>query len=378
MTRIILPVLVVVGALLRFYRLDTGLWYDEIATLIASVRPPLLDIITHFPGNNGHALYSVLAHTSVELLGEMPWTVRLPAALFGVAAIPALYLLGTAVTSKLEALLAASILTVSYHAIWFSQNARGYSLLLFCVIVSTYLLLRWFDEERRSLAIWYALVTAFGAYTHLTMVFVCVSQFMVCAFVLFKRAQSGRRVDWIAGLTPFAAAVVFTVLLYAPMLLDVTAFFTKEADFGAEVASPMWALLQAVQGLQVGFGALWGLAIGGVIFGAGVWSYFKQNPTALCLFALPVPVTLSLAVAMGRPIFPRFVFFAAGFALLITVRGAAAVAEWAGKAARVEDPRKLAAIGASVVAAGAIAFSLRSLPYGYRYPKQDFTSAVAF
>jgi 4-amino-4-deoxy-L-arabinose transferase-like glycosyltransferase len=320
----------------------------------------------------------VLAHLSVELLGESPWTVRLPAALFGVAAIPALFRLGTAVTSGLEALLAAAILTVSYHAVWFSQNARGYSLLLFSVIVSTHLLLRWLAERRRSLAMWYALVTALGAYTHLTMVFVCVSQFVVCVFELVRRGRAGQRGDWMAAATPFAAAGLFTVLLYAPMLIEVHAFFTKEADFGAQVASPMWALLQAVQGLQVGFGALWGLAVGGVIFGAGVWSYHQQNPVALWLFLLPVPLTLGLGIAMGRPIFPRFVFFAVGFAILITVRGAAAVTEWMSKTTRIGDPRRMATAGALVLAAGAIAFSIRSLPYGYRFPKQDFASAVEF
>ena len=374
----VLGALVAIGAALRAYQLNTGLWYDEIVTVLVTVRPPLLETVTRFPGNNGHSLYSVLAHLSVQLLGEAPWTVRLPAMLFGVAAIPALYVLGRGVTSAFEAILAAAILTVSYHAIWFSQNARGYSLLLFCVIVSTHLLLRWLAEGRRSTALWYALVTALGAYTHLTMVFVCASQFVVCALELLRRSRAGQRVEWMTGATPFAAAGLFTVVLYAPMLIDVTGFFTKEADFGVEVASPMWALLQAIQGLQVGFGAVWGIAIGGVIFGAGVWSYFKHNPVALWLFLLPAPVTVGLAVLMGRPVFPRFVFFAVGFALLITVRGASAVAEWIGKAIRVEDPRRWGTIGASIVAAGAIAFSIRSLPYGYRFPKQDFASAVEF
>jgi mannosyltransferase len=375
----ILGVLVVLGAILRFYRLNTGLWFDEIVTLIASVRLSFLELLTQFPGNNDHPLYSLLGHVSVASLGEQPWTLRLPAALFGVAAIPALYLLGRAVTTTLEALLAASILTVSYHHIWFSQNARGYTLLLFCVVVSTHLLLRWLAEGRTSLAVAYAIVTALGAYTHLTMVFVCVSHCLVCAFELVWRERSAQtRTAWRQAAVAFGGAGLLTVLLYAPKLRDVQGFFTREVDVGGRVATPMWALWEAVQGLQIGFGALWAIVVGGVIFGAGLWSYFRQNAPALFLFLLPVPLVLGPAIALGRPVFPRFVFFALGFGLLITVRGASTVGRWIGEASRARDPQGAAIVGAALVTAGAVLVSVRSLPYGYRYPKQDFAAAAAF
>jgi mannosyltransferase len=371
--------LVVLGAALRLYRLNTGLWFDEIVTVIVSVRQPFLEILTQFPGNNDHPLYSLLAHLSVSLFGESPWTVRLPAVLFGVAAIPALYLLGTAMTSVLEALLAASILTVSYHHIWFSQNARGYTLLLFCVVVSTHLLLRSLAEGRTSLAVAYAIVGALGAYTHLTMVVVCVSHCLVWAVVLVRREPSAEtRAAWRQGAIAFGGAGLLTLLMYAPKLGDVQTFFTREVDFGAEVATPMWALWEAVSGLQLGFGALWAIAVGGVIFGAGMWSYFEQNAPALALFLLPIPLTLGLAIATGRPVFPRFVFFALGFGLLITVRGASTVGRWIGEASRARNPQAAAMMGAALVTAGAILVSVQSLPYGYRYPKQDFAGAAAF
>ena len=376
----ILGALVLLGAALRFYRLNTGLWFDEIVTLIVTVRPSFLEILTQFPNNNEHPLYSLLAHLSVAWFGEEPWTVRLPSVLFGVAAIPALYLLGTAVTSVFEALLAASILTVSYHHIWFSQNARGYTLLLFSVVVSTHLLLRWLAEGRTSQAVAYAIVGALGAYTHLTMVFVCMAHCVVCAFDLSRRDRSMRvSRQWLqGGIVAFGGAGLLTVLLYAPKLRDVQRFFTREVDFGGEVATPMWALWEAIQGLQIGFGAIWGLVAGGVIFGAGMWSYYKQNATALFLFLLPIPVTLGLAIALGRPVFPRFVFFALGFALLITVRGASTVGRWIAEASRARDPQAAAIVGAALVTAGAVLVSVRSLPYGYRYPKQDFAGAAAF
>ncbi len=157
--------LTVLGAVLRAIRLDAGLWYDEIVTLVIAVRLPVDRLLTEFPHNNHHPLYSLLAHLSVTFLGEHAWSLRLPAYAFGVATIPMLYRLGTTVTTRREALLAAALLCVSYHHVWFSQNARGYSLLAFFVLLSTDLLVRGLRGRETGRMPWYlgyALAAALG------------------------------------------------------------------------------------------------------------------------------------------------------------------------------------------------------------------------
>jgi mannosyltransferase len=179
---VVLPLvlaLTTLGAGLRLYNLDSGLWYDEIKTLIDAVRPPLGQILTSLAGDNDHPLYSVLAHLSIAAFGESAWSLRLPAAIAGIATIPALYLLGTRVAGHFEALAAAALLTLSYHHIWFSQNARGYTLLLLCAVVATHLLLIALRHGRRRTYVWYGIVAALGTYTHLTMVFVIASHAVV-------------------------------------------------------------------------------------------------------------------------------------------------------------------------------------------------------
>ena len=66
----VLTAILLIGVALRIYGLNSGLWYDEIVTLVESVRPPLREIVTHFPSNNDHPLYSVLAHLSIGIFGE--------------------------------------------------------------------------------------------------------------------------------------------------------------------------------------------------------------------------------------------------------------------------------------------------------------------
>ena len=76
---------------------------------------------------------------------------------------------------------------------------------------------------------------------------------------------------------------------------------------------------------------------------------------------------------------PRFLFFSAGFALLFLVRGAAVTGAFAGQLlGRAGRAPCAGAASMVLLTLAAVALSVRSLPYGYRYPKQDYADAVAF
>lgn len=374
---ILLTLLTGLAAVLRFYRLDTGLWFDEILTLTDSVRQPLSSIVTHFPGDNAHPLYSVLAHMSVGALGDTPTALRLPAALFGIAAIPLLYVFALRVTDRVEAGAAAAILTVSYHHIWFSQNARAYTLLVFCVLASTYALLRWCDDGRRLHLVTFAATTAVGAYAHVSMVVVCIGQALAVAVSLRRERQNSRLdAEWKTLASAFAGAAALTVLLYAPMLASVSRLVEADPSFSIKAATPAGAIVAAVQGLQVGFGGLWAIALGGIIFSVGIVSYFRERRLVALLFVIPLALTVLSAIVLGRPIRPRFVFFAIGFGLLTAVRGGSRLGDLLG--GHLLPRQQARHVMVALVLIGAIGLSIRSLPYGYRFPKQDYEAAVTF
>ena len=116
---VILIALTLGGLALRVIGLDSQLWYDEIYELVVSSRLPLREILTTYLGDIQHPLNSVLVHLSIVALGETPWTVRLPAVIFGIASIPLLFLVGRAVATTREGLLSAAFLAFSYHHVWF-------------------------------------------------------------------------------------------------------------------------------------------------------------------------------------------------------------------------------------------------------------------
>lgn len=374
-----IALLTVVAAGLRLFNLDSGLWYDEIKTLIDSVRSPLVEIVTHFPSNNDHLFYSVVAHISIESFGEHAWSVRLPAAILGIASVPMLYLLALRVTSRVEALASASVLAISYHHVWFSQNARGYTGLLFCALLSSYLLIVGLQSGKWRAYAGFAVVAALGIYTHLTMAFVIASQFVFVAWHLLR--TNGWRIDFDAWKLPalgFVLSGLVTLLLYAPILFEVTSFFKDKAGSNT-VATPVWAIWAALREVEIGFVGGWSLAAGGLIFLVGCGSYFRRQPELIALFLLAIPLILAATILLERPIFPRFFFYLAGFFILIVVRGAVSTGALVG--ARIKFPfvSRLVAISIpGVVVGGIIIQSALSLPYGYKYPKQDYGAALSF
>ena len=200
---------------------SSELWYDEIFSLVVSTRPPLIELLTTYYGDIQHPLYSVLGHASIAVLGETAATVRLPAILFGVASIPLLFLLGRAVATTHEALLSAALLAFSYHHVWFSQNARGYTALLFWTLLCTLLFYRGLEVSAWPPFLAYAVCSALGAYTHLTFVFVVASH---AAAVLFWRSHRFQARDRASAGSPCRSPpsssppLLSLVGCYAPML----------------------------------------------------------------------------------------------------------------------------------------------------------------
>jgi hypothetical protein len=374
--------LTILGAVLRVIELNSGLWLDEIMFLLNTVRHPLAEIVTVFPGDTQHPLYSILARLSIDLFGEHPWSLRLPAMIFGTLSIPAIYMLGFAVSTQAEALIAAALLSVSYHHVWFSQNARGYTTLAFWALLSTMFLLKGMRTGRRGSYVLYAVAASLGVYTHLTMTFLVASHVIICAAnaaIDWKKGLS--LVKWRRAIEAFVLTAALTLLFYAPILTQVLQFFVRHPSSMVAVSTPRWAMLEALRGLTLGLGSVGILVLAALIVFCGAWSYYRESRLVFSLFALPVALT-AIGAFLGRgTMYPRFYFSLIGFAILFVVRGLVVVPRWllarlpeGSAGANIRLARGLSTALATILIVG----SAFSLVRNYRYPKQDFESAIQF
>lgn len=371
-------VLLAVALALRLHGIGEGLWYDEILTYVDLAGLPFGEIVTNYASQNQHMLYTLLAHASFDVFGQGALGLRLPAALFGVGSVLVLYLLGTQVAGRREAFLASALMTFSYHHVWFSQNGRGYTGLLFWTILTTYLLLRALDRGRAALWVAFAAASALGAYTHMTMVFVTAGQLIVYALIVFSKGRGdlAERTDGLfAG---FILAGLFTIVLYSLVIPQITggpAVGEGARSTVSEWKNPLWTLLELVRGLRISFAGGAAAAVAGLLFTAGVISYARRNITVLLVFFLPAVVGLTAVKVLGHPVWPRFFFFTMGFLCLVIIRGALVVPEALARFVFLEQGRSRHA--GTVVCSVIIILSAVSVPAAYA-PKQDYAGALAY
>ncbi|MBI1354829.1 MAG: hypothetical protein GC160_10820 [Acidobacteria bacterium] len=359
--------LVAAALALRLYRLNTQLWVDEVFMLLDFGRAPLERILTMFPSQNQHMLYSLSARACVGLFGESPWALRLPAALLGAATTVPLYGLGRKLWDRRIALAAAGLLTVSYHHIWFSQNARGYSALLLFAVWATWLWLEAVDRNEPALWIGYGATLALGLGFHLTMLFVAAAHGLVWLAGLARGAGipvRGPLLAWLFGATA-------TLQIHALALPEFFSSALHEASMDSEWTEPLWVLAEMVRNLKIGWSGSAVLAVGGVVLAAGWLDLARRRWDAAWIFGLAPALGGGLTLAMGHNLWPRFFFFAMGFALLLALGGAFALPR------RLFGERAGARWG-TAVSALLIAASAATLPRVYALPKQDFEGARAF
>jgi uncharacterized membrane protein len=248
------------AAVLRFHRIGAkSLWYDE----AWSVALALVDFKTAWLMVKGQIyppLYQVLLHFWLELFGTSEAAARSLSAVFGVASVAALYHLTLRVSGRRAALLAAVILACAPFHVEYSQEARGYSLLVLLSLLSFDLLLMWLDRHQWRTGLAYVLATALCLYTHPYGFLIPLAQTLVWVFHLIEeKKHPGREFLWWLAL---AGAV-------AVMFLPLVSIFLKAA---AGVSRDFWIS-------RPGLGDIWETIR--EFLGQSLWSLVSLGVTAL-------------------------------------------------------------------------------------------------
>ena len=353
--------------MLRLVHLNSDLWLDEIGTLVSYLRLPVTEIVRTYLSMNQHLLYSVLARLSVVCFGESAWAIRLPAALFGIGAIPALYFMARQITSEREALLASALLAFSYHHIWFSQDARGYSAMVFFSLLGTGFLIRALVGRGKWQWVGYTVAMTLGVVSLQNTFFLAAGQ-LLCCLLLIAFGHQDRKAFPLRELALSAVSIVLLSLLGHSLVLGQMLRFMRQADRVALGWTNIRELMPVItSGLVAGLG-LMGIA-GLIMLGAAGWySYWKQTKLISGFLIVPVILNAALLMVLHIGAYPRSFLYELPFALLIAVRGGT---WWSGRL-RLPERTPVFACGLLLLIA-----SLPLVKY-YRLPKQDFTGALAY
>lgn len=219
-----LPNAAIVGVLLlaAALRLPTlgnrSLWLDE-AVVAHAGSDGLWSAIQQAKTDwGGVPLDYVLISNSISLLGRSEWAVRLPAALLGLASVFLLYYLGKVLAGRETGIVAALLLAVSPAHLWYSQEARFYSLSAFMAILTTLLFVIALRSGRRWAWAGYGISCVLALYSHyyLALVIGLHVGSLLLSTLLNRRASDQR--NWIS----MSLVLGLTALAFLPWLLWVT------------------------------------------------------------------------------------------------------------------------------------------------------------
>ena len=415
--------LTVVGFLLRRIHLGAeSLWFDE-ADIVAQARQPLDVVIGAFTraGENG-PLYTLMLHFWMGLYDNVPGVARLMhilfgssfeapvrglAMIFGTAGIPAIYALARRVGGISLGVIAAALLTVNPFDLWYSQDAKMYTLLVLMTLVTTLLYLYALERNTRLLWVSYVLATWVMLTSHSLSGLVLLAQ-MVATPCLLRGIARNSTVAGADADKPTSAQfriprlILSFVIIMAPILpiiwLRVAAVLTGTIDTGnwyasaslAEILLTIFVKFAVNQAVATQIGSIeipWepiGAVALAVLALGGAWALFRrpgllrktegngrtERGNAVLLLALwIVPVLVFWVVTMFTPLFqPRYLIMALPAYLIMAAAGVLAL----------RRVNVLLMILPLVLLGGATVAALTSINYSSEPQKEDWRGAMAY
>ena len=219
--------LLAAAALLRLVTIgEQSLWYDEAYTPVHVLHASLgATLRTMVHTENTPPLWYVVEWAFSRALGTSAVALRLPSALAGIALVGVAWGIGRELAGRWTAVVLAAIITFSPLFVWYSQEARAYSLFALLAGLSLWTFLRaWREPTARELA-WWAAASVGALATHYFAAFLVAPEaalLLAAAIPGLRRALRRLRADGApapAPVAPAALAAALAVVLIAAAAL---------------------------------------------------------------------------------------------------------------------------------------------------------------
>jgi uncharacterized membrane protein len=375
-----------------------SLWYDEGVTWLLTQTSPL-NLIRWTAADIQPPLYYLLLWLTTHLFGSSEAALRFPSAIFGLLAVPLIYQTGQRLFGRASsaAWLAAGVVAASPLMVYYSQEARMYTLLVAEAILAGYLLLKLLNRPTRQPApptsffsldgttVAYALTITAMLYTHYFALFLAAAHALYALRILWQRRFPP------SSLWPLLQAGGITLLLFLPWASILLARLGDDPSYWPgglkldEALRQVWisftlgetVLEQTGWRLSLGFLLLLILSLGFAVLPnpsspARARGFILPPSSFFLLLWLILPITLILLLSYQSPKFnPRYTLIAwPACALLL----AAGLAQFQGASRLARLPFFLALLFGLMTAL----FSLTNWFTDRRFAKDDFQALAQF
>ncbi len=227
-----IAIILLAAALRLFFIGRFQVWLDE-AYCFAVAKKTIGRIIADLAYDNGPPLYYICLHYWMLIFGDSPLALRSLSALFSTGAVAVIAFWDAPWFPRTARLLAAFALAITPVAIYYGQEARMYSPVVFFVLLSMVFLEK--GLRLGGLRNWalFSLCTALGLYTSYIAIFLVPVGYIV---LLMKCLSSKRSVVFRRFLSLLAAHVA-AAALFLPWL---PVFLKQPSDKAVQWIGPVW------------------------------------------------------------------------------------------------------------------------------------------
>jgi dolichyl-phosphate-mannose-protein mannosyltransferase len=288
----LLAVITVIAAVLRFYKLgDWSFWGDEIFSVGFKEDGFNYSFLRR-------SLAGSMIHLATTTLGTSEWSARLFPALIGIISIPTLYFPIKRLFGVSVAILASGLLAVSPWHLYWSQNARFYSLLLLFYTLALFYLAIGLEEDQPWFLLLSVIFLGLAARERLVALFFIpvVLSYLFLLKILSIDNPLRHRLRYL--LLPITLGVVLSLLFVLPYVRNLNQWLV---NFGGPNNSPFWILAGTVS--YVGLPVVCIGAAGAVYF------FFNRNRAILLVsLSAAIPLILMAGIALFHYSANRYVF----------------------------------------------------------------------
>ncbi len=263
-------------------------------------------------------LYYYLAWGWRHVFGTGEAGMRSLPALFGTATVPASYAAARELFSRRVGLLCAALVAFNPLLIWYSQNARAYSLLGLLLVLGLWMFARVLNGDRWAIW-WWGAISALALATHYFAIFTVAVE---AAWLIYKHARD-RRVWAAAALPAVMAAVLMPLLIHQDnhVARPWTAGYTvKDAITGVAqegLVGPTWTPI--IHRAGVALAAL--LVLAGLVLLIRDRRHRGQAIVPFALLVLLIGVPLAGAIVSTNYLVIRNVIFAVPLVSMLVAAG---------------------------------------------------------
>jgi mannosyltransferase len=352
--------LTLVGAVLRLWHLGAkSLWFDEPLTVaIARLSWPSFARLWWYGEAAYQGAYFLLMRGWLRLGDSEAW-IRLPSAIFAIASIPLIYVVARKLIGEKAALAAAVLLAFSPTDVYYSQEARGYTLTIFLVLLSASFFVRAVEENRERDWLLWTVLSALAVYSHFFACLVVIAQ--AASLLVLRKPGLWRR------MLLHAALIVFLTAPGLPFIFRGTP--TQDPSLLQWPRASPKELLHLASFLG---GSGEKLILSAILWIAAVRSIWRERVErdreifwrgALLVSWTALPIVILGLVSIINPLFvQRYLIFCLPATVMLAARGMTALPQ-----------RRL---GLWLVVALCV-FSLVNVFMGYSKPREDWRSAAA-